>query len=559
MNLNDYFDIGAGREDGAAATGLTVVNRFYRVTVTGAAIAAGGETGPLVPEAGFPLVLENGGRARFNLPPGQREWTGATVRLTTAEFGVLSLGAVAAPNRLAALERPRSFFDIFRKEYEVNLLLDGDEVLRGGSPLSFGVNLESFDAAPDRPLWYDPAGMRLADGLVGTLRALNPAAVRFDIGSGRPAAVLSLFFDLCRGVGAAPYLKADGEWFGGETDAALATLVGLLERGAAAGDFDQGWIELEVGDEPGKAVAAAERLRARFPWIKIVFSGVELAQERSLRRFQDVLASCADAADAVGVPWRFPGPAGWESDASDADAAAIFGMGAGRLVRTTNRLFRDIPETLAKPMILTGWRYFRAPDERDPLRIQDRSADGFFYLSALASLAANSRFGLLLMDLPAVARQAADGRFHEAIGALVWRMASDRLGTQLGWRSVRDEPIPNARSEGIPGLVEASDVPDVIMSATRSLDRRRVHLLVQNLNPGKRLFARVHFAHLPDLRPTAARNLRGGSGLRIARLFQPRAAAPVLKDVSLPRYRPMDHVNLDIPPLGMVSMTLTDE
>ena len=92
-----------------AATGLTVVNRFYRVTVTGAAIAAGGETGPLVPEAGFPLVLENGGRARFNLPPGQREWTGATVRLTTTEFSVLSLGAVAAPNRLAALERPRSF------------------------------------------------------------------------------------------------------------------------------------------------------------------------------------------------------------------------------------------------------------------------------------------------------------------------------------------------------------------------------------------------------------------------------------------------------------------
>ena len=72
------------------------------------------------------------------------------------------------------------------------------------------------------------------------MRALNPAAVRFDIGSGRPAAVLSLFFDLCRGVGAAPYLKVDGEWFGGETDAALATLVGLLERGAVAGDFDQG-------------------------------------------------------------------------------------------------------------------------------------------------------------------------------------------------------------------------------------------------------------------------------------------------------------------------------
>lgn len=557
MNLNDYFDIGAGREDGAAATGLTVVNRFYRVTVTGAAIAAGGETGPLVPEAGFPLVLENGGRARFNLPPGQREWTGATVRLTTAEFGVLSLGAVAAPNRLAALERTRSFFDIFRKEYEVNLLLDGDEVLRGGSPLSFGVNLESFDAAPDRPLWYDPAEMRLAKGLAETLRELNPAAVRFDIGSGRPAAVLSLFFDLCRSVGAAPYLKADGEWAGGKIDAAIASFAGSLERGAAAGDFDQGWFELEVGDEPEKAVAAAERIRARFPWMKIVFSCDAAAQERSLRRFQEILASCADAADAVGVPWRFPGPAGWESDASDADAAAIFGMGAGRLVRTANRLFSDIPEP--KPMILTGWRYFRAPDERDPLRTWDRPADGFFYLSALASLAANSRFGLLLMDLPAVVRQGADGRVHEAIGALVWRMASDRLETQLGWRSVRDEPLPNARCEGIPGLIEAGDVPDVMMSATRSLNRQRLHLLVQNLNPGKRLFARVHFAQLPDLRPTMARSLRGGNGRRIAGLFLTRAAAPVLKDVSLPRYRPMDHVNLDIPPLGMVSMTLTGE
>ncbi len=557
MNLNEYFDICAERGNGAGETGLTVVNRFYRVTITGAAIAGGGATEQLIPEAGFPFVLENGGQVRFNLPPGNGEWTGATVRLTTAEFGVLSIGAAAAPNRLAALERPRSFFDIFRKEYEVNLLLDGDEVLRGGSPLSFGVNLESFDAAPDRPIWYDPVEMRLAEGLAETLRELNPAAVRFDIGSGRPAAVLSLFFDLCRSVGAAPYLKADGEWAGGKIDAAIASFAGSLERGAAAGDFDQGWFELEVGDEPEKAVAAAERIRARFPWMKIVFSCDAAAQERSLRRFQEILASCADAADAVGVPWRFPGPAGWESDASDADAAAIFGMGAGRLVRTANRLFSDIPEP--KSLILTGWRYFRAPDERDPLRTWDRPADGFFYLSALASLAANSRFGLLLMDLPAVVRQGADGRVHEAIGALVWRMASDRLETQLGWRSVRDEPLPNARCEGIPGLIEAGDVPDVMMSATRSLDRRRVHLLVQNLNPGKRLFARVHFAHLPDLRPTAARNLRGGSGLRIARLFQPRAAAPVLKDVSLPRYRPMDHVNLDIPPLGMVSMTLTDE
>ena len=557
MNLNEYFDICAERGNGAAETGLTVVNRFYRVTITGAAIADGGATGQLIPKAGFPFVLENGGQARFNLPPWNGEWTGATVRLTTAEFGVLSIGAAAAPNRLAALVRPRSFFDIFRKEYEVNLLLDGDEVLRGGSPLSFGVNLESFDAAPDRPLWYDPVEMRLTEGLVEMLRELNPAAVRFDIGSGRPAAVLSLFFDLCRSVGAAPYLKADGEWAGGKIDAAIASFAGSLERGAAAGDFDQGWFELEVGDEPEKAVAAAERIRARFPWMKIVFSCDAAAQERSLRRFQEILASCADAADAVGVPWRFPGPAGWESDASDADAAAIFGMGAGRLVRTANRLFSDIPET--KPMILTGWRYFRAPDERDPLRTWDRPADGFFYLSALASLAANSRFGLLLMDLPAVVRQGADGRVHEAIGALVWRMASDRLETQLGWRSVRDEPLPNARCEGIPGLIEAGDVPDVMMSATRSLNRQRLHLLVQNLNPGKRLFARVHFAHLPDLRPTAARNLRGGSGLRIARLFQPRAAAPVLKDVSLPRYRPMDHVNLDIPPLGMVSMTLTDE
>ena len=557
MNLNEYFDICAERGNGAAETGLTVVNRFYRVTITGAAIADGGATGQLIPKAGFPFVLENGGQVRFNLPPGNGEWTGATVRLTTAEFGVLSIGAAAAPNRLAALERPQSFFDIFRKEYEVNLLLDGDEVLRGGSPLSFGVNLESFDAAPDRPIWYDPVEMRLTEGLVEMLRELNPAAVRFDIGSGRPAAVLSLFFDLCRSVGAAPYLKADGEWAGGKIDAAIASFAGSLERGAAAGDFDQGWFELEVGDEPEKAVAAAERIRARFPWMKIVFSCDAAAQERSLRRFQEILASCADAADAVGVPWRFPGPAGWESDASDADAAAIFGMGAGRLVRTANRLFSDIPET--KPMILTGWRYFRAPDERDPLRTWDRPADGFFYLSALASLAANSRFGLLLMDLPAVVRQGADGRVHEAIGALVWRMASDRLETQLGWRSVRDEPLPNARCEGIPGLIEAGDVPDVMMSATRSLNRQRLHLLVQNLNPGKRLFARVHFAHLPDLRPTAARNLRGGSGLRIARLFQPRAAAPVLKDVSLPRYRPMDHVNLDIPPLGMVSMTLTDE
>lgn len=572
MQLQDFFEKNIVPGSGTGSK-ITLVNRLFRVTVLSGVLKVNDETSDLQSESGYPFCWRRDETAVFRfasegMAPAVSDCL--QVRLQTAELGLITIGAASESSVLKALDRPRPFFDFLRKDYEVNLLLDGDEAAPQRTQLGFGVNLAEIDADEERPIWLDSKQMTPAAGLAETLRRLNAETLRFNFEPGQSNTLTTAALELCRTAGAAPYFRIDAVRF---SEADLDRLCGLLRTGMEQGDFQPAYLEIDVQGffaQPegcGAVEAASERIRSfsdRFRDAvaggKTLIGGLDgvraLANDRMMLFYENLMAMAAHAVDFIGVSWLFPGPDGWATEASAVDSAAIFATGTERLKRLAAQLFADIPGPLAKPLVLTSWRYFRASDDPARYEIRPRQADGFYIVSVLNALSDDDRFRLQLMDLSALVRRTDTGAIAEGIGAMSLRLTAERFETRIAWRVVRDEPLPGARSEGIPGLVDALDAADVAMSATRSRDRKHVTLIVQNRHPKKRLYARVHFARLPDLRPVRARIIRAGDSNPIRRFFAQNAAAPIFKELDLPRYRLMDHVNLDIPPQSMASMEL---
>lgn len=452
-------------------------------------------------------------------------------------------------NRIARLERPHSFFDFLKKEYEVNLLLDGDATIRTGSPLLSGVHIDMD--------WLESGGTAVHPKILELLRELKPTALRRNFG-GDGSKILS-FLTLCRRVGAEPYLSFD---IAKLEPSALIPVLNELRTAKNAGDFETVYVELDVREFISKAngsvetaaarvVSFSETLRSADLDPRLILSGVDLLENFSRLWFQNLISVCADSVDQIGVSWAIPGEKAAPSDASTVDSAVIYAGAVERLVRLTKKLYTDIPEPLTKPVVLTSWAYVY-PDQTN------HRASAFYIATVLDALAAEPRFTLQCLDLSAMLTRTANGDWTETSSAFALRLHQNHFARRISWRVVREEPLPSAHSDGLPGIVDPFEVPDVAMSASRSEDRTQIRLIAQNRHPRKRLYLRVHFANLPDMRPTRAQVIRAGSGTWPRRYFENQDSTPTLKTLGMPKYRPMDHVNIDLPPLGLIQMELTN-
>lgn len=469
--------------------------------------------------------------------------------ITPSPFGSANeTAAKDGRNRIARLERPRSFFDFLKKEYEVNLLLDGDAILRSGEPLSFGVNLDMD--------WRESGGTTVQPKVLQLLRELKPTALRYEIGA--DFAWIEPYLTLCRMVSAAPYLSLDVSRF--EVNA-LTPVLDELRKAKDVGDIETVYVELNVrgliSEADHSVETAAERvvnfsetLRAMDLERCLILSGVDLLENFSRLWFQNLISVCAYAVDRIGFNWTIPGGKAAPSDASATDSAVIYAAAVERLIRLTKKLYTDIPEPLTKPVVLTSWAYARPgkPNHR---------ADAFYSATVLDALAAEPRFSIQCLDLSAMLTRGAKGDWEETTTSFALRLNQNHFASRIGWRVVRDEPVPSVHSDGLPGIVDPFEVPDVAMSASRSSDRTKIRLTVQNRHPRKRLYLRVHFANLPEMRPTHAQVIRAGTGAFPLRYFENQDSRPTLKSIAMPKYRPMDHVNIDLPPLGLIQMELT--
>lgn len=559
MKLWDYFDITQHENDRRV---ISLRNRFLPLTITGLTGRYNGKAVELMAVRRLPAHFTLNSDFDFRTLSALDEPDRLTILLDTVELGRLVLSEQFEINRLASLERESGWQEIFRKQYEVNVLLLGDEVIRSDDRLAVGINFSSFENDRMQPEWLFGCTNKSEGQLLTSLRKVKPATLRFAVDKDT-LLQLPAFGTMCCRVDADPLVAVDLTCL---TDEAILAALEPLFAGCDLDDFDTVSVELNValfcGTEPetievasSRIIGLSQKLRGRTAKTRIVVCGANPDDDFGMVWNRNLIAACAHAFDFWGITWRSPGPAGWASDASPTDMAVVYGREASRLCRIADKLFKDIPQPLARPIVVTGWRYLRASNDALTYRVCDRKADSFFYDSAFAILSADKRFKLILADHDVVFRNSASGT--EAIGAYLMQLWNGRQAALIKVRSVRDEPFPTADSTGVPGLAEAGAIPEVQINATRSLDWKTVYLIVQNRHPKKRLLAKVHFAGLPDLAPVQAQIIRAGKyGGWLGKLFGSEDSLPTLHEIRMMPYRAMDHVNLDLPPLGIVAMRL---
>lgn len=86
-----------------------------------------------------------------------------------------------------------------------------------------------------------------------------------------------------------------------------------------------------------------------------------------------------------------------------------------------------------------------------------------------------------------------------------------------------------------------TEVPLLTSSVSCSEERERVSILIANLHPYRTAVARVRLYGFDDMRPTFAASV---------------TKTGAYKEISLRKYRPMDHVNLEVPPARIAVMVL---
>jgi alpha-L-arabinofuranosidase len=127
----------------------------------------------------------------------------------------------------------------------------------------------------------------------------------------------------------------------------------------------------------------------------------------------------------------------------------------------------------------------------------------------------------------------------------------------LAFEMLPNRPVPEYFWSGIKGAMEAVELPIVEGFASRSNDGSKVFLNVVNRSPRKRAVIRISFINFEDMRPLKAGVIRRNR--KQDRNYPDKVNNVTFAEISVRKYRRMDHVNLDIPASGIASMVLTSE
>jgi len=212
------------------------------------------------------------------------------------------------------------------------------------------------------------------------------------------------------------------------------------------------------------------------------------------------------------------------------------------------------------PVALSCWSYLRAPSQNTAdYRINFSKQDCFFHASQLNSIIRNSDFVSLAENGPLIGNlgliQAEGDRIWGSAAYHLQKLYLDSREIVLKVATIRDKPMQAYSWSGIPGLIEGRDIPYIDVLATRSADASNLTLLVLNRHHRKRAHVRVSFRNFADLRPVEAKILRSGKFSFQNTFSKPETV--YCASIPLGKYKAMDHVNLDLPPYGIISMTLT--
>lgn len=501
------------------------------------------------------------------------------IEIETLQLGHLLFGnSVGKEKKEPIPSHKPSIKNLFYKEYQFNLMVDAQKTTGKFSDQlnGYAIHAPNPDAPADE--WIDPETGKIRPDFVSLTKALQPRTLCYDLSTAEKdlsaaESGFSAFRELCSAVSAIPHIVLNAD------NISESVLRSLIQNSASEAETRHIW-EIQshqlsqASRDPEHAAelidqfsAAAKMIRNADPDSEIILPGLTLSgknQSASLDWDEKLLVKCSSEMDLLGIPWLFPGPKGWTGNRPEIarDAACgltdVFSEEIHKLASLLSNLNLDRTPRLA----ITPWGYFKSPGDLSHGYQPDFTLqDAFFYGSMMnhfyrnASLIGLTQIGWLNGPLGLLKREN-----QKMFGTPPYHMCLVTelvQNTFLKAETIRNETCPSYLWEGIPGIAEAHSVPLLDVTASRSADGKYLCIFVLNRDPYRRAIAKIHFVNFPDMRPIAGKFLKGKNPN--LRNTASNSQNVYCKDVKIPNVRKMDHVNIDLPPMGAGSMLLTSE
>ncbi len=470
------------------------------------------------------------------------------------------IGPLIFTNELKPVPTPgadhrQSIFQFFRSDFQVDLLLDARKVLGKTTQQKRGFAFYPFTSTEDINRFLNNREQFLST----SLRSVKPDLLGIAFSEPVDPALLQSFCFLCGELQSVPVFHFQTSFNQEIISSTLRTAADLLQP-------DEPQREMIMSFQADNAdpfiQQLCESLLSSFPGLTIFLNDPSLF--RLTNQPANPLHALINSGRVVPTLSRVePGPSAWfEADkAQEKDFASALVHGFDQYLKKIRTVLQanHLDDTVR--IALDPWSFFRAPTKEGGYDVNLSAQDAFYYAGMVSRLLRNCNLVSHALVGPLIGnagllREGDDAVYPSAVFPF-FQMMQDIEENILAFEMMPNRPVPEYFWSGIKGAVEPAELPVVEGVASRSNDGSKVFLTVVNRSPRKRAVIRINFINFEDMRPLKAGVIRRNR--KRERNYADKVDNVTFAEISVRKYRRMDHVNLDIPASGIASMVLTSE
>lgn len=495
------------------------------------------------------------------------------VEIETEETGRLMIQNRSPLIDISKSSHVKKLTDLWKRNYSTDLIADAVDVCSRKQALQTGYAFQIDKSTDTISQWMDLESGKIFEWVIPLIKGLHPKTLSYrrHLSNQDPLQKTAFqnFLHICWEIEATPHVilpLSQTESF--NLPDAIAEVIEAMPNkpwwnAQRIWEISCSGLTLQQSTERiNKLREAAEIIKSKDPDATLILPGSDSRFSDGRQWNEKMLESCIEWIDQIGISSIFPGPKGWIENYANASYDHACGLPAefDSLLKRISIQLESLDLHKKVRIAISPWSYFKQfASDQDAYHSNFTKQDAFYYQSVNNIIQKNGeRLGVVESGFlfgPMGMIESNQGKYWKTVPYLLFSINCLHQNLILNIKTLPGKGIPAFHWSGIPGAAEAQSIPYLDTLFSRSENGKKMTLIILNRHPEKRALVRVNFMNFPDMRPIEAKVLHAKSKLSANTFENPEAV--FCKEIPMRNYKPMDHVNLDIGPIGIAMMTLT--
>ena len=497
------------------------------------------------------------------------------VEIETEEAGRLVIHNRAYLEGIPKTSHIKKLSDLWRRNFSADFVADAMDVCNRQQDLQFGYAFQIDQSAKTISQWMDLETGKIHEWVIPIIKDLHPKTLsyRWNPANKDPLQKTAFlnFLRICSEIEASPHIVMP------LSQKEPSNLPGTIKEVIEAISSKPWWIPQRIWEisctgldsQPSQEKINllrknAELIKTIDPVSTLILPGLDPIFSDGRQWNEKLFETCNEWIDQIGVSNILPGPKGWSGSDGNVDFDQACGLPQefdAWIKRISIQLETLDPHKTVK-IAINPWCYFKQSAlEKSFYNSSYEKQDAFYYQSINNIIRKNTcRLGVVEAGFlfgPMGMIESDQEKHWKTVPYILFSMNRSLQNMILNSKTLPGKEIPSFQWAGIPGIAESQSIPYLDGLFSRSEDGKILTLIVLNRHPRKRALVRINFMNFPDMHPTEAKVLRAKNRFSTNTGENPEAV--FCKEISIRNYKPMDHVTLDIGPIGIALMTLTSK